>query len=107
MASRALVELEQPYSRVHIFSTKARLYAVAYADDGTCRILAFKRQDGCGRPRAACQRPTVCVCVCLCVRVYVCLCVCVCVAHARAQRVRVEGLTAAGSLGASRSRGPQ
>lgn len=51
MASRALVELQQPYSRVHIFSTKARLYAVAYADDGSCRILAFKRQDGCVQQR--------------------------------------------------------
>jgi hypothetical protein len=41
------VELQSPYSRVHIYSTKARLYAVAYEDGDACRILAFKRQDGC------------------------------------------------------------
>ncbi|KIZ00821.1 hypothetical protein MNEG_7144 [Monoraphidium neglectum] len=46
MASSALVELQSPYSRVHIYSTKARLYAVAYEDGDACRILAFKRQDG-------------------------------------------------------------
>jgi hypothetical protein len=47
MATRAAVpEVEQPYGCVHIYSTKARLYAVALADDGSCRILAFKRQDG-------------------------------------------------------------
>jgi hypothetical protein len=49
MAARAAVpELEQPFGRVHIYSTKARLYAVALGGDGRCRILAFARQDGCG-----------------------------------------------------------
>ncbi|GBF98113.1 phosphoinositide phosphatase [Raphidocelis subcapitata] len=48
MASRAAVaEGERPFSCIDVYSTKARLYAVAYADDG-CRILAFARQDGVG-----------------------------------------------------------
>jgi len=47
MASAAVDKRIESYRRLHIYSTKSRLYVVGHDEQlGICRILKFRRQDG-------------------------------------------------------------